>query len=800
MAPRILLLLVGLLLLAVPSRPAGADPALFPRPPAIEPRVRFWTRVYTEVGTDAGLIHDAENLAVVYEVVRLPNGLAARSRERRIDTVRDRYRAILRTLAKGKRTGLSAEERRVLNMFPKGVSNQTLSRASKRVRFQLGQANKFRDGLIRMGRWEGYIRQVLLERGLPTELVALPHVESSYNPRAVSHAGASGIWQFTRSTGRRYMRVDPVVDERRDPLIASVAAARLLKENYESTKTWPLAITSYNHGAAGMRRAVKKLGTRDIDVIIERYRSRTFGFASRNFYSEFLAALDVETNPERYFGSLPKDLPDQPQIVVLEDYYKASTLARSFGMPLDMLREHNPALLRTVWAGGKLVPRGYALRLPQGHPGPAPEVVLAGIPETERFPQQIRDRQYRVRRGDTLSKIARRFGVRESDLARANNLRNRHRIRVGQRLEIPGRAPRSVAKAKKPASQKKTAARSGTSRPVPANGLYKVRRGDNLAEIARRFGVSTNDLATANRLRNRNHIRVGQVLRIPGGSNDAAPANGGAGRPGVYTVRKGDTLEKIARRYGVTQREILELNELRSRNLIKVGQRLYLPGGSKRAAQAKAEPAKPAPVAGARPAEAKSTETAATAPQPAPAAASKPAPARPPKAEPGPAGPFTTAASTGPTQLPHAAERYAVARDDSIEVQPDETIGHYAEWLEITASALRRLNGIKSSRSLQLGQKLRLDFSRVPTRRFEERRRAHHRQLQARFYGDWQVAGTQEYVLKRGDTLWALSNAKGGVPVWLLLAFNPDVDFARLRAGQRVTIPRLERRGASQST
>ncbi len=784
MAPR-LLLLVGLLLLAVPPGPAAANEALFPRPAAIQPRVAFWTRIYTEVGTDAGLIHDAENLAVVYEVVRLPNGLARRARERRIDAVRDRYKAILRTLAKGKRKGLSADEKRVLTMFPKGVSNQTLARASKRVRFQLGQADKFRDGLIRMGRWEGYIRQVLQERGLPIELVALPHVESSYNPRALSHAGASGIWQFTRSTGRRYMRVDHVVDERRDPLIASVAAARLLKENYESTKTWPLAITSYNHGAAGMRRAVKKLGTRDIDVIIDRYRSRSFGFASRNFYSEFLAALDVETNPERYFGPLEKDLPDQPQIVVLEDYYKASTLARSFGMPLDLLRDHNPALLRTVWNGDKLVPRSYALRLPQGHPGPAPEVVLAGIPATERFGQQIRDRQYRVRRGDTLSKIARRFGVRESDLVRANDLRNRHRIRVGQRLEIPGKTPKSVAKAK-PSPKKTPVARATT--PVPTSGLYKVRRGDNLASIARRFGVSQSDLASANRLRNRNHIRIGQVLRIPGGSNDAVPANGGPGRPGIYTVRKGDTLAKIARRFGVTQREILELNELRSRNLIRVGQRLYLPGGKGSAAPA------PANVAEARPAPAPTPAASATKPKPA-AAAEKPAPKPVAVVEkPAPAAPAALAAGA-PAQLPHASERYAVGRDGRIEVQPDETLGHYAEWLEITASALRRLNGIKSSRSLQLGQRLRLDFSRVDTARFEARRRAHHRQLQASFYGDWQVAGTREYVLRRGDSLWALSNGKGGVPVWLLRAFNPGVDFGRLKAGQRVTIPRLERRG-----
>ncbi len=793
---RRILVPVGLLLVLLAAVQAGADPSLFPRPAALEPRVVFWTRIYTEVDTSGGLIHDTGNLGVVYERISLPPGLSSRARERRIDAVRDRYKAILRKLATGKRSGLSSEEQRVRAMFPPGVSNATLQRASKRIRFQLGQADKFRAGLVRMGRWEDYIRQVLRERGLPAELVALPHVESSYNPKAVSHAGASGIWQFTRSTGRRFMRVDHVVDERRDPFLATVAAARLLKQNYDSTGTWPLAITSYNHGAAGMRRAVRKLGTRDMSVIVEKYRSRSFGFASQNFYTEFLAALDVETNPERWFGPITKDLPEQPTIVVLDDYFKATTLARSFGLSLDVLREHNPALLSSVWKGQKLVPSSYGLRLPPGGTR-APEVVLASVPASERFTQQVRDRTYRVRRGDTLSKIARRFGVRESTLARANGLRNRHRIHVGQVLEIPGKAPRSVAQAKpKPAPKAKSGARKPRNivkatpirEAIPANGLYKVRRGDNLAEIARRFGVSQSDLAAANRLRNRNHIRVGQVLRIPGGSGSAEHV-----RPGVYTVRKGDTLDGIARRFGVSQRAILELNELRSRHRIQVGQRLYLPAGSRPAQVAKAAASAPAP-------------TAAKAAKPAPARAPEPKPARapapPPAAKPTPTpAPAATATATAPAPpaapasvpRPHTSERYAVS-GSTIRVQPDETLGHYAEWLDTTASSLRRLNGIKSSRRLRLGQELRLDLSRVGAAGFEERRRAHHRDLQSRFYGDWQIAGTREYVLRRGDTLWALSNGREGVPAWLLLAYNPGVDFAQLRAGQRVTIPRLEKR------
>ena len=135
----------------------------------------------------------------------------------------------------------------------------------------------------------------------------LPHVESSFNPRAYSKVGAAGLWQFMRSTGRRYMRIDGAVDDRLDPFRSTEAAAQLLAYNYRVLGTWPLALTAYNHGTAGMRRAKETLGTDDIVRIVRNYTSRTFGFASRNFYVSFLAALEIDRNPEKYFGSLQKD-------------------------------------------------------------------------------------------------------------------------------------------------------------------------------------------------------------------------------------------------------------------------------------------------------------------------------------------------------------------------------------------------------------------------------------------------------------------------------------------------------------
>ncbi|MFT5694470.1 MAG: membrane-bound lytic murein transglycosylase D, partial [Myxococcota bacterium] len=269
--PRILSLhwLVAALALAtvLPTASAWSESAssvTLPRPAGLAGDVDFWVRIYSEVTTAGGLIHDSRNLEVVYQKVTTPKGLSRKAKERWTDKVKDKYRKILSTLATGKRSGLTSEEARILALWPDNVSNSELRKAKSRLRFQLGQADKFEAGIVRSGRWKSFIEGIFEEHGLPRELASLPHVESSFTPWAYSHVGAAGLWQFTRSTGQRFLRVDHVADERLDPYRATVAAARLLKQNREVTGTWPLAITAYNHGASGMRRAARKLGTKDI--------------------------------------------------------------------------------------------------------------------------------------------------------------------------------------------------------------------------------------------------------------------------------------------------------------------------------------------------------------------------------------------------------------------------------------------------------------------------------------------------------------------------------------------------------
>ena len=212
-------------LFLVAANPGIADnEALFPRPEALERDVNFWILIFTGYSTSEGVLHDNRNLAVVYEKIDLPENASRRTRNKLSKVRRENYQNILRTLANGKRDNLSAEEYRVLGLWPADISNKELSAAASRIRFQLGLSDRFRAGLKRSGRWRKHVNAEFSRLGVPTALAALPHVESSYNPDARSHVGASGIWQFTRSTGRRFLQVDHILDERNDPFLATTAA------------------------------------------------------------------------------------------------------------------------------------------------------------------------------------------------------------------------------------------------------------------------------------------------------------------------------------------------------------------------------------------------------------------------------------------------------------------------------------------------------------------------------------------------------------------------------------------------
>jgi membrane-bound lytic murein transglycosylase D len=630
----------------------------FAYPADLEPDVRFWIRVYTEVTTDGGLLHDDWYLGLVYEVLRFDPSDSQRQREHIVEQAKARYAALLRRFAAGDTENLTPHERRILHSFGDKTTPAGYREAIERIRFQLGQADRFHEGLIRAQAYEASISRVLADRGVPPEIGALPHVESSFNPAAYSRVGAAGLWQFMPGTARRYMRVDGIVDQRLDPYSATEAAANLMLYNYRLLGSWPLAVTAYNHGPGGLRRAQDELGTNDIAVIVKHYQGATFGFASRNFYVAFLAALEVDRNAEKYFGPLTHLPETQSTVVTLPDYIAVDALARAFKADLGALRVLNPALRPPVWNKTRLVPRGYELRIP-GSATPADiTAAWARLVPAERFVAQRNDGAHRARRGETLAGIAAASGVTLNRLLAANNLSAARELARGEVVRIP----------------------------VPAS------RADGSAA-----GVAAAAAATA----------------------------------------------------AVTAPPPIE-----------------------------ALPAAEAPAA-----------TGETAPAPAPASARQP----PPKE------PVSERQAMSTALLPAAAPSgngdttdYGVGADNTVVVQAAETLGHFADWSKVSSASLRTLNKLHKNAMVTLGHKVKLDLSQVSAAQFEAARREYHRQLQESFFAAHRISGTENYVVKKGESLWIIAQQHADLPVWLVAEYNPDVDFGEVRPGTTIALPRVE--------
>jgi membrane-bound lytic murein transglycosylase D len=553
------------LLFAIGGHLAPAAEVPLPRPPELEPDVQFWIRVYSEISTSDGFIHDQRNLAIVYETLHFgdePPG----ERQRRVDAARERYQAALRHLANGA-SAATAEERRVREVWGAAAPASRLAAAVDDVRFQLGQSDRFRAGLKRAGAWEAHIAETLANRGLPAELAALPHVESSFNPEAYSKVGASGLWQFMRSTGRLFMRIDRAVDERLDPFRSTEAAAQLLSYNYRVLGTWPLAITAYNHGAAGVRRAKEQVGSDDIVRVVRAYHSPSFGFASRNFYVSFLAALTIDQDPEKYFGRIERMPENRFREVVLPAAAPAATLERLLGVELTTLRALNPALLPAVWRGDRPAPRGYRLRLPESATawttealaqklgaGPAAPVAVAAVAAT---PADAGT--YIVRRGDTLSAIAARTGVGAAQLMEFNSLRDQDHIFEGQRLRLA------------------TAPAGGSVPPTAAAVASVARAVAESREEARAADVAQSEAARAEPVSAAQAAAQSPTL-MPGATSATTVDVFDYSVDGAGTIRvaAAETLGHYADWLGVGATRLRDINGLSGRSAVVIGQRLHL--------------------------------------------------------------------------------------------------------------------------------------------------------------------------------------------------------------------------------
>jgi len=334
----------------------------FPLFPAIQTNVAFWEKIYTTYSTSEAVIHDQYDLSRIYAVIPIVDYLqpgAAKLNKPVLDAAEETYAAILTRLAQGI-APVTKEERRIAAMV-QGLKKSQLVKASESVRVQIGQKERFREGVIRSRAYLPEIKKIFRSYNLPEELAYLPHVESSFNPDARSKVGASGLWQFTKSTGKEYLRIDHTVDERHDPILASHAAAKFLKRNYTVLESWPLALTAYNYGTAGMARAKRDKGS--YVKIFQEYDEGHFKFASRNFYSEFLAALNSAKKME---SSLFPPVRTHASVTTIwiSSQTSIDSIKRHFKVDGKTIKELNPTMEQSVLEGKKQLPRGYQLKLP----------------------------------------------------------------------------------------------------------------------------------------------------------------------------------------------------------------------------------------------------------------------------------------------------------------------------------------------------------------------------------------------------------------------------------------------------
>ena len=345
--------------------------------------------------------------------------------------------------------------------------------------------DRFQEWLTRFYTYRPLVEEIFLEVGLPKELIYLSLVESGFNPRAYSRARASGPWQFIKSTGRLYgLSVNWYVDERRDPIKSTVAAAVHLRDLYDTFGSWPLALAAYNAGAGKISRAIERTGTRDFWRIA---KTRYIRRETRQYVPKFMAAMIIATRPWLFGFHAHSQTVHQYDEIRMDESIHLRSVAKETGISFDELRRLNPELRRSVTPPGQ---DGYFLKVPVGTSGLVEEA--KSRLKTWTPPSPPRRTWYRVRRGDSLSVIAHRFGTSVRQLRNLNDLSG-SLIRVGQRLRV-----------------------TGSSKDVTGTGdvkWYRVRRGDSLWSIAKRFQVSVQDLKILNNLRS-SLIRVGRMLMI----------------------------------------------------------------------------------------------------------------------------------------------------------------------------------------------------------------------------------------------------------------------------------------------
>ena len=401
--------------------------------------------------------------------------------------------------------------------------------------FQTTARKAFKAWLSRSTLYEPMIRSSLREAGLPEDLVYKAMIESGFNPRAYSRARAAGIWQFVRGTARLYgLRYNTFIDERRDPEKSTRAAIRHIQHLYGLFGDWRLVIAAYNCGQGRLERIIRRSGTRDF------WKLKGLPRETRRHVPRFMAALIISRDPEWFgFDDVVYQLPTRFDVVPVSECVHLRVTAECAGTTYERMRSLNPELRSGYTPSSSRGP--YRLKIPAGTADRF-KARFARIPAS----RKVRLAEHRVRRGETPGGIARDWGVPTRTVLEANNIRNPRRLRVGTLLKIP------IFPNSKSRHTARNRARVAAPEPDTHGKVsYRVRKGDTLWGIGRRYGVTPRQIREWNNVGR--YISPGDRLVIwRSDAPQVALANPSDLRRGdFYIVRRGDTLWDIARSYRI---------------------------------------------------------------------------------------------------------------------------------------------------------------------------------------------------------------------------------------------------------
>jgi membrane-bound lytic murein transglycosylase D len=761
---RILSILFVVVLLQASFAQDG-DSAIFSVPAVIKENVAFWKKVYTEIGLHEGVFHDRDHPLVILK--RISVGQASGwAYNRMTEGQKKHIAACLRNVETQPESTWTEEEKTYAAIYREQAPAGAIADAGNRIRFQLGQKERFRMGLERSTAYLDTIRAIFKNYGIPDRIAYLPHVESSFNLESYSKVGAAGVWQFMRSTGRLFLKINYLIDERRDPILSTTAAARLLKSNYQSLGAWPLAITAYNHGVNGMKRAVEYTGSRDIETIIKNYTSPSFQFSSKNFYACFLAASDIAMHAEEYFPDLRCSDKIAFKNVKLPSYMRPSVICDYLNVPASVLREFNPAIRPVVFSQQKQLPAQYEIRVPLDIASGSMEKILARVPDSLKSSEPERSEYYTVQLGDNLNAIASRLGVSLSQLAVENNISRKNRIFEGQVLRIPqtrqagaaATAPVVAAtEAPKPIPEEKPiepAPRRSPPRPEkkavaapPQTQAAPPAQATAAIDTASGADTLTWPLVS---------MKSGKAARL---SDAGALEERAAKSPAQAFTRKETKLSfKSQADLPVVRKSEPPAQETTSRTEKKVAPAAAIADSLREIAMTAAVP---------------STRTASSI-----------KPSVFPKFDVDVYNLETTLSADG-----------AFAE---IRVSTDETIGHYAEWLGIATHRVRQINQMGGRSDIRIGEPILIPAQQPALGSMMQTRLEYHMAIEEDFYGRFKVTDVKQKTLRRGEALWDICNGTDPIPLWLLRKYNKQLDFGKLLPGATIWIPVVEEKNEQE--